>query len=159
MPASKLILLAEDNPNDAELILYALADHPVSSQLVVAHNGAEALDYLFRQRAFKHRAEADPALVLLDLNMPTVDGLEVLQRLKADEKLKKIPAVMMSSSRLEPGLARSYELGANAYVVKPVEFPRFVDTIKQIANFWAFINEPPPPAARMRIQPAERHYV
>ncbi len=100
MPASKLILLAEDNPNDAELILYALADHPVSSQLVVAHNGAEALDYLFRQRAFKHRAEADPALVLLDLNMPKVDGLEVLQKLKADEQLKMIPAVMMSSSRL-----------------------------------------------------------
>ena len=159
MPASKLILLAEDDRNDAELILYALADHPVSNEVVVAHNGAEALDYLFRQRAFKHRAEADPALVLLDLNMPTVDGLEVLQRLKADEQLNKIPAVMMSSSRLEPGLARSYELGANAYVVKPVEFPRFVDTIKQIANFWAFINEPPPPAARMRIQPAERHYV
>jgi CheY-like chemotaxis protein len=159
MPASKLILLAEDNPNDAELILYALADHPVSNQVVVAHNGAEALDYLFRQRAFKHRAEPDPALVLLDLNMPNVDGLEVLQKLKADEQLKTIPAVMMSSSRLEPDLARSYELGANAYVVKPVEFPRFVDTIKQIANFWAFINEPPPAAARMRTQPAERHYV
>ena len=138
MPASKMILLAEDDPNDAELILYALADHPVSNEVVVAHNGVEALDYLFRQGAFKHRAEVDPGLVLLDLNMPKVDGLEVLQKLKSDEQLKMIPAVMMSSSRLEPGLARSYELGANAYVVKPVEFPRFVDTIKQIANFWAF---------------------
>jgi CheY-like chemotaxis protein len=159
MSASKLILLAEDNPHDAELILYALADHPVSNEVVVAHNGVEALDYLFRQGAFIHRAELDPALVLLDLNMPKVDGLEVLQKLKADEQLKTIPAVMMSSSRLETDLARSYELGANAYVVKPVEFPRFVDTIKQIANFWAFINEPPPAAARMRTQPAERHYV
>jgi len=126
---------------------------------VVAHNGVEALDYLFREGAFKHRADPDPALVLLDLNMPKVDGLEVLQKLKADEQLNMIPAVMMSSSRLEPDLARSYELGANAYVVKPVEFPRFVDTIKQIANFWAFINEPPPAAARIRSQPAERLYV
>ncbi len=159
MPASKLILLADDDPNDAELILYALADPPCTNEVVVAQNGVEALDYMFREGAFKHRADPDPALVLLDLNMPKVDGLEVLQRLKADEQLKKIPAVMMSSARLEPDLARSYELGANAYVVKPVEFPRFVDTIKQIANFWAFINEPPPPAARMRIQPAERQYV
>jgi len=159
MPASKLILLADDDPNDAELILYALADHPVSNEVMVARNGVEALDYLFRQGAFKHRAEPDPALVLVDLNMPKVDGLEVLQKLKADEQLKMIPAVMMSSSRLEPDLVRSYELGANAYVVKPVEFPRFVDTIKQIANFWAFINEPPPTAARMRTQPAERQYV
>ena len=158
MPASKLILLAEDDPNDAELILYALADHPVSNEVVVAHNGVEALDYLFRQRAFKHRAEVDPALVLLDLKMPKVNGLEVLQMIKADERLKLIPAVMLSSSRQEPDLARSYALGANAYVVKPVEFPRFVDTIKQIANFWAFINEPPPAAVRMRTQPAEPQY-
>ena len=126
--------------------------------IVVARDGIEALDYLFRQRAFQHRAEVDPALVLLDLKMPKVNGLEVLQMIKADERLKLIPAVMLSSSRLEPDLARSYALGANAYVVKPVEFPRFVATIKQIANFWTFINEPPPAAVRMRTQPAEPQY-
>jgi CheY-like chemotaxis protein len=140
----KSILLAEDNVEDVELTLQALADHNLANAVVVARDGAEALDYLYQRGAFKMRAPGNPAVILLDIKMPKVDGLEVLRKIKADDKLKTIPVVMLTSSREEPDLAESYKLGVNAYVVKPVNFQEFVKAVKELGVFWAILNERPP---------------
>ncbi|HKB90855.1 MAG TPA: response regulator [Opitutaceae bacterium] len=140
----KSILLAEDSAADAELTLSALAEHHLVNDVVVVSDGEEALDYLYCRGKFKDRPRENPVVVLLDLKMPKVDGLEVLRVVKSDKDLKKIPIVMLTSSREEQDLVRSYDLGVNAYVVKPVEFKTFMDAVKQIGSFWAVLNEPPP---------------
>lgn len=140
----KRILLVEDNEKDIELTLAALDEHNLANEVVVTHDGAEALDYLYRRGQFKMRSGNQPAVILLDLKMPKVDGLEVLRQMKSDEELKNIPVVMLTSSREEQDLVKSYKLGVNAYVVKPVNFQEFVDAVKQLGVFWAIINEPPP---------------
>jgi CheY-like chemotaxis protein len=137
------ILLAEDNPNDIELSLEALEEHRLANEVVVVRDGAEALDYLYRRGAFANRPEGHPAVVLLDLKMPKVSGLEVLSQLKADEQMKLLPVVILTSSREEQDLVTSYRLGANAYVVKPIRFQELVDAVKQLGIFWAVLNEPP----------------
>jgi CheY-like chemotaxis protein len=144
MAELKSILLAEDNAKDVELILTALAENHLAEEIVVARDGEEALDYLFRRGRFALRAEGNPAVVLLDLKMPRVDGLEVLRRIKSDETLKTVPVVMLTSSREERDLAESYRLGINAYVVKPVGFERFVEAVREIGTFWAILNERAP---------------
>jgi CheY-like chemotaxis protein len=138
------ILLAEDNPNDVELTLAAFSEHNLANEVFVVSDGEEALDYLYRRGRFKERPNGNPAVMLLDLKMPKVDGLEVLRTIKQEEKLKNIPVVMLTSSREEQDLVRSYQLGVNAYVVKPVGFQSFMDAVKQIGVFWALFNEPPP---------------
>ncbi len=140
----KQILLAEDNANDVELTLNALRGNHIVNEIVVVRDGVEALDYLHRRNTFAQRTETNPALVLLDLKMPKVDGIEVLRQIKEDSALKSIPVVMLTSSREEQDLVRSYELGVNAYVVKPVAFHEFIDAVKLLGGFWAVINEPPP---------------
>jgi len=142
------ILLAEDNPKDVELTLTALAEHNLANEVVVVHDGAEALDYLYCRGKFTMRAGTHPAVVLLDLKMPKVDGLEVLRIIKADERLKTIPVVILTSSREERDLVESYKLGVNAYVVKPVDFQQFIHAVKDLGAFWAVINEPPPGSVR-----------
>ena len=144
MTELKRILLAEDNANDVELTLSALADSNLANEVVVARDGAEALDYLFRRGRFAERPAGNPAVVLLDLKMPKVDGLEVLRQVKADPELRTIPIVVLTSSREEVDLVRSYKLGANAYVVKPVDFHEFLGAVKELGVFWAVLNEPPP---------------
>jgi CheY-like chemotaxis protein len=138
------ILLAEDNPNDVELTLAALREHRLTNEVAVARDGAEALDYLYRRNSYASRVDGDPGLILLDLKMPRVDGIEVLRQIKADPRLKMIPTVVLTSSRAESDLVRTYDLGVNAYVVKPVDFHEFVEAVKQLGGFWAVINEPPP---------------
>ncbi len=145
MPHLKPILLVEDNLNDVELVLNALKRNRIANEIVVAHHGGEALDYLHRRGPHVNRTGDDPLFVMLDLKMPKVDGLEVLRQAKADEKLKLIPIVMLTSSNEETDLVKSYRLGVNAYVVKPVDFDQFVDAIRQLGAFWAVINVPPPP--------------
>jgi CheY-like chemotaxis protein len=140
----KRILLVEDNPKDVELTLTALAEHKLANEVVVARDGVEGLDYLYRRGQFKMRAEGNPAVILLDIKMPKVDGLEVLRLIKSDMELKAIPVVMLTSSREEKDLIASYQLGVNAYVVKPVNFKDFVDAVKELGVFWALVNEPPP---------------
>jgi CheY-like chemotaxis protein len=144
MAPLKRILLAEDNSHDVELTLTALDEYNLANEVVVARDGAEALDYLHGRGQFAGHANGLPVVVMLDLKMPKVDGLEVLRQMRSDPALKAIPVVMITSSREEQDLIRSYELGANAYVVKPVDFQKFVASIKQIGFFWAIINEPPP---------------
>lgn len=138
------ILLVEDDPNDVELTLTALADHAMVNEVDVVNDGAEALDYLFCRGQYAGRVTGTPAVVLLDIKMPKVDGVEVLRRLKADSQLRIIPVVMLTSSREERDLVESYLLGASAFVVKPVDFTAFIDAIKQVGVFWAVVNEPPP---------------
>jgi CheY-like chemotaxis protein len=140
----KRILLAEDDAHDVELTVAALAEFHLANEVVVARDGAEALDYLYRRGSFAARPQGHPAVVLLDLKMPKVNGLEVLRQVKADPNLKSIPVVMVTSSREEADLVKSYELGANAYVVKPVDFQDFVRAVKDLGSFWAVLNEPPP---------------
>lgn len=140
----KPILLVEDNPNDVELTLAALAENHLANEVVVVRDGEEALDYLHRRGIFKLRGQGNPAVVLLDLKLPKVDGLEVLERIKNDDNIGCIPVVMLTSSREEQDLLRCYQLGVNAYVVKPVDFVEFVDAIKELGLFWAVINQPPP---------------
>ena len=147
MPLNR-ILLVDDSPLDAELALNALQAHNLSNEVIVLRDGAEALDYLYRRGPYTERAYGNPAVVLLDLKMPKVDGVEVLRRLKSDAQLKLIPVVVMTSSREEQDLLRSYELGVNAYVVKPVNFHEFVDAVKCVGGFWAVLNEPPPGSTR-----------
>jgi len=147
MAELKRILLVEDSQNDVELTLAALSENHLANEVVVARDGEEALDYLYRRGIFKLRAEENPAVVLLDLKLPKVDGLEVLEQLKADPNLKAVPVVMLTSSREEQDLVRSYDLGVNAYVVKPVDFHEFVTALKKLGLFWAVINQPPPGSA------------
>ena len=137
------ILLVEDNDDDVELILTALSKNNLANEVVVAHDGGEALDYLHRRGAFHSRPPDNPAVVFLDLKMPKVDGLEVLRQIKSDDELNTIPVVILTASREESGLAQCYELGANSYVVKPVDFQQFADAIRQLGMFWAVVNEPP----------------
>jgi CheY-like chemotaxis protein len=140
----KQILLVEDDPNNVELTLSALSEYNLANQAVVARDGVEALDYLFRRGAFAERPEGDPVVVLLDLKMPRLDGLQVLQQIKNDERLRLLPIVILTSSREDRDLIECYRLGANAYVVKPVHFVEFVEAVKHIGVFWALTNESPP---------------
>lgn len=142
------ILIVEDDPKDAELTLTALGEYNLANEVVVAHDGEEALDYLYCRGNYKTRTNDNPAVLLLDLKLPKVDGLEVLQQIKSDEKLRMIPVVVLTSSREERDMVASYKLGVNAYVVKPVDFHEFVNAIKELGIFWAVINEPPPGSIR-----------
>lgn len=148
MTELKRILLAEDNENDVELTLSALAQHRLANEVVVARDGAEALDYMCRRGQFENRPGGNPAVVLLDLKMPKVDGLEVLRSMRGDKGLRSIPVVILTSSREERDIVESYQLGVNAYVVKPVAFQEFVDAVKNLGLFWAVLNEPPPGSVR-----------
>lgn len=146
MPKLRPILLAEDNPNDVELTLDALHSANLANEVVVVHDGAAALDWLRGRGAYSGRATEAPAVVLLDLKMPRVDGLEVLRQVRADATLRTTPVVILTSSREERDLLTSYELGVNAYVVKPVDFDSFINAVNQLGVFWAVLNEPPPSA-------------
>src|SRR2546422_10084805 len=136
MTELKAILLAEDSAKDVELTLEALAEHNLANEVVTVNDGAEALDYLHCRGRFSGRAKTNPAVVLLDLKMPKVDGLEVLEQIKSDPRLKTIPVVMLTSSREEQDLVKSYSLGVNAYVVKPIAFREFITAIKELGIFW-----------------------
>ncbi len=144
MPELKPILLVEDSPKDVELTLAALERCQLANDVVVARDGAEALDYLRGTGAHDGRGSGDPIVVLLDLKLPKVDGLEVLEQIKSDERLRHTPVVMLTSSREEQDLVRSYQLGVNAFVVKPVGFEQFFEAIQDLGMFWAVLNEPPP---------------
>jgi len=144
------ILIVEDDPKDVELTLTALEEYNLANEVVVTRDGEEALDYLYCRGNFKMRSSDNPAVLLLDLKLPKVDGLEVLQQVKSDEKLRMIPVVVLTSSREERDMVASYKLGVNAYVVKPVDFHEFVNAIKELGIFWAVINEPPPGSIRKK---------
>jgi CheY-like chemotaxis protein len=139
----KRILLIEDDPQDVELTLEALAEFNLANEVVVARDGAEALDYLYQRGAFAGRSNGLPAVALLDLKLPRISGIEVLRRMKTDDALKKIPVVTLTSSRESTDLEQCYEIGVNAYVVKPVQIRDFMNAIKEVGVFWALINEPP----------------
>ena len=138
------ILIVEDDPNDVELTLTALADYNLANEVEVTRDGQQALDYLYCRGEFNTRSTENPAVMLLDLKLPKVDGLQILQQIKSDEHLKLIPVVVLTSSHEEKDMMRSYKLGVNAYVVKPVDFHEFVNAIKELGVFWAVINQPPP---------------
>src|ERR1700758_673853 len=138
------ILIVEDDPRDVELTLTALEEYNLANEVVVTRDGAEALDYLYCWGEFGARAQENPAVMLLDLKLPKIDGLEVLQQVRSDDRLKMMPVVVLTSSHEEKDMVRSYQLGVNAYVVKPVDFHEFVNAIKELGVFWAVINEPPP---------------
>jgi DNA-binding response OmpR family regulator len=144
------ILLVEDDPKDTELTMTALEEYNLSNEVVVAGDGEQALDYLYYRGKFQRRSGENPAVMLLDLKLPKIDGFEVLQRVKADDNLKMIPVVVLTSSREERDMVESYKLGVNAYVVKPVNFHEFVNAIKELGVFWAIINEPPPGSVRKK---------
>jgi CheY-like chemotaxis protein len=144
MPKIKRILLAEDNENDIELTLTALQECRLSNEVEVVRDGAEALDYVYHRGTYANRAPGLPCVIMLDLKMPRVDGLEVLRQIKSDSALRKIPIVMLTSSREEKDLVHSYDLGVNAFVVKPVDFDQFLRAIRALGMFWAIVNEPPP---------------
>jgi CheY-like chemotaxis protein len=138
------ILLVEDSPRDIELVLAALKKHNLANEVAVARDGVQALDFLYRRADYQSRTPVQPIVIFLDLKMPRKDGLEVLREVKADPALRTIPIVMLTSSREEADLVRSYQLGVNAYVVKPVGFQEFVEAIRQTGMFWAVVNEAPP---------------
>jgi CheY-like chemotaxis protein len=148
MSALGRILLVEDDPKDVELTLTALEEYHLANEVVVTRDGEEALDYLYRRSAFSNRSNDNPAVLLLDLKLPKIDGLEVLQRIKSDDRLRLIPVVVLTSSHEEKDMVASYRLGVNAYVVKPVDFHEFVNAIRELGIFWAIINEPPPGSIR-----------
>ncbi|WP_435634368.1 response regulator [Pseudomonas solani] len=149
----KPILLIEDNPHDLELTLVALERSQLANDVIVLRDGAEALDYLFRRNTYAGRDDGNPAVMLLDLKLPKIDGLEVLKTVRESAELRSIPVVMLTSSREEPDLERAYALGVNAYVVKPVEFKEFVAAISDLGIFWAVLNEPPPGSLRLQRRP------
>jgi len=144
MSAFGRILLVEDDPKDVELTLTALDEYKLANEVVVTRDGEEALDYLYCRGKFQTRSNDNPAVLLLDLKLPKIDGLEVLQQMKSDEKLKMIPVVVLTSSHEEKDMVTSYKLGVNAYVVKPVDFHEFVNAVRELGVFWALINQPPP---------------
>ncbi|WP_268796679.1 response regulator [Pseudomonas huanghezhanensis] len=150
----KPIVLVEDNPNDLELTLVALERSQLANEVIVLRDGAEALDYLLKRDAYAERNAGNPAVLLLDLKLPKIDGLEVLKVIRETEELRSMPVVMLTSSREEPDLQRAYGLGVNAYVVKPVEFKEFVSAISDLGIFWAVLNEPPPGSLRLARRPA-----
>ena len=138
------ILIVEDDPRDVELTLAALSEYNLANEVVVTHDGKQALDYLYCRGEFDGRSSGNPAVMLLDLKLPKVDGLEVLDKIKSDDDLKLIPVVVLTSSHEEKDMMRSYKLGVNAYVVKPVDFHEFINAVKELGVFWAVINQPPP---------------
>jgi len=142
------ILIVEDDPRDVELTLTALEEYNLANEVVVTRDGKEALDYLYCRGPFQTRTNENPAVMLLDLKLPKVNGLEVLQQIRSDEQLKMIPVVVLTSSHEEKDMMRSYTLGVNAYVVKPVDFHEFVNAVKELGVFWAVINQPPPGSIR-----------
>ena len=144
MEELKKILYAEDNPKDVELTLEALADNNLANKVIVVRDGVEALDYLHLEGKYKDRKPGNPVVLILDIKMPRMDGLEVLKAIRNDAALKMLPVVILTSSREEQDLMKSYELGVNAYVVKPVDFKEFIEAIKLVGVFWALINEVPP---------------
>jgi CheY-like chemotaxis protein len=143
MGTLKRILLVDDSARDTELAIDALESHHLANEIVALRDGVEALDYLYCRGPFAGRSDGPPAVVLLDLKMPKLDGLEVLKQIKSDPKLRTIPIVVMTSSREEQDMVQSYQHGVNAYVVKPVEFHQFVDAVRQLGSFWAVLNETP----------------
>ncbi|HEY0873198.1 MAG TPA: response regulator [Vicinamibacterales bacterium] len=143
MTELRRILLAEDSPQDIELTLAALAEYRLANQIDVVRDGAEALDYLYMRGAYESRPGGRPGVLLLDLKMPKMSGLDVLRHLKSDPAMKTLPVVMLTSSREEADIITSYDLGVNAYVVKPVEFTDFMDALRQLGAFWAVLNEVP----------------
>ena len=148
MQELKRILLVEDDPRDVELILSTLSEYNLANEIAVARDGVEALDYLYRRGTFAQRPVGNPVVILLDLKMPRLDGLQVVRQLKADEPMRLIPIVILTSSREAHDLEECYKLGVNAYVVKPVRFAEFVEAVKQVGVFWALINEPPPDSVK-----------
>ena len=142
------ILMVEDDSKDVELTLTALEEYNLANEVVVTRDGEQALDYLYCRGVYKLRSPENPAVILLDLKLPKVDGLEVLKKIKSDNRLKLIPVVVLTSSKEEKDMVASYKLGVNAYVVKPVEFHEFVNAIRELGVFWAVINEPPPGSIR-----------
>ena len=145
LDGTKVILLVEDNPDDEALTLRAFAKNNIGNRIVVVRDGAEALDWLFKRDRYKDRTEPDPQLVLLDLKLlPRVDGLEVLRRIRADERTKRVPVVVLTSSKEEQDVLDSYGFGANSYIRKPVDFTRFVDSVRELGMYWLVLNEPPP---------------
>jgi CheY-like chemotaxis protein len=142
------ILVVEDDPRDVELTLTALDEYKLANEVVLARDGKEALDYLYCREQFASRPNESPAVILLDLKLPKVNGLEVLQQIRSDDRLKMIPVVVLTSSHEERDMMRSYQLGVNAYVVKPVDFHEFVNAVKELGMFWAVINQPPPGSAK-----------
>ncbi len=147
----KRILLVEDSPKDVELTLEALREYNLANEVQVVRDGEEALDYLYRRGQYKGHPSGNPAVILLDLKLPKISGHEVLEQIRADEKLRYIPVVVLTSSREEKDRARSYERGVNAYVVKPVDFHEFINAVKELGIFWVLINEPPPGSIRTEI--------
>src|SRR4030095_15178831 len=144
MDGLRRILMVEDDPNDVQLSLTALEQYNLANEVIVVGDGEEALDYLHPRGQFMARASGNPAVLMLDLKLPKVDGLEVLEQIRGDETLRMIPVVVLTSSREERDMVASYKLGVNAYVVKPVDFHEFVNAVKELGIFWALINEPPP---------------
>jgi CheY-like chemotaxis protein len=142
------ILMVEDDPKDVELTLTALEEYNLANEVIVTRDGEQALDYLYCRGEYKTRSSGNPAVMLLDLKLPKVDGLEVLKQIKSDGELRMIPVVVLTSSKEEKDMVASYKLGVNAYVVKPVDFHEFVNAIKELGVFWAIINEPPPGSVR-----------
>lgn len=140
---AKKILMAEDDPQDIELALIALAEYNLANEVVVTTDGEETLDYLFRRGKFADRPDKNPIVIFLDLKMPKISGLEVLQRVKSDPNLRTIPVVVMTSSQEDQDIVQSYTSGVNAYVVKPIAFDRFIDVVKQLGLFWVLTNKPP----------------
>ena len=142
------ILMVEDDPKDVELTLTALEEYNLANEVIVTRDGEQALDYLYCRGKYEARPSGNPAVMLLDLKLPKVDGLEVLKQIKSDGELRMIPVVVLTSSKEEKDMVASYKLGVNAYVVKPVDFHEFVNAIKELGVFWAVINEPPPGSVR-----------
>ena len=152
----KPILLVEDNPKDLELTLIALEKSQLATEVVITRDGVDALDYLFCRGDYESRGNGNPAVILLDLKLPRLDGIEVLQVIRTTPALRSVPVVMLTSSREETDLLRSYELGVNAYVVKPVAFGEFVEAIADLGIFWAVLNEPPPGSTRVARRSAQK---
>jgi CheY-like chemotaxis protein len=144
MISTRNILLVEDNSKDVELTLEAMAENNLDKRVVVVRDGVQAMDYLLRAGQFSNRKPGNPAVILLDIKMPRMDGIQVLRNIRGTAELKRIPVVMLTTSREEPDLTSIYDLGVNAYVVKPLDFQQFIEAVRQIGNFWAILNELPP---------------
>ncbi|MGD9217557.1 MAG: response regulator [Desulfobacteraceae bacterium] len=144
MKSLKRILLVEDDDKDIELTLAALAEHNLANEVAVVRDGVEALDYLYRRESFAQRPAGPPVVIMLDLKMPRMDGVQVLRQIKADDEMRTIPVVVLTSSHESTDLQQCYRLGVNAYVVKPVRFTDFMEAVKQIGVFWTLTNQPPP---------------